>query len=73
MAGKQSVIRPPSLTAASSKTTSYIMMLLLPRKRRKKLTKKRKSEIAKAYPVGMVNTYGIEYLTIGEATYRSDD
>ena len=37
------------------------------------MTKKRKSEIAKAYTAGVVNTYGIDHLTIGEAIHSSDE
>ena len=73
MAEKQSVIRMSSLIEVSSKPTHQYMMLLYPKKRREKLTKKRQSEISKAYPAGMGNTYGIDHLTIGEATHSSDE
>ena len=43
------------------------------KKKKKKKTKNRKSGIAKAEIAGVENTYGIDHLTIGEATNGSDE
>ena len=37
------------------------------------MTKMCKSESAKADPVGVGNTHGVDHLTIGEATHGLDD
>ena len=57
----------------SRKPIYWNTMLLLPRKREGKLTKNCKSESAKSDPEYVENTYGIEHLTIGEATHGLDD
>ena len=43
------------------------------KKKRGKLTKNCKSESAKSDPEYVENTYGIEHLTIGEATHGLDE
>ena len=46
---------------------------LILKKKGKKLTKKRKNESTKADQEGVENTYGIDHLTIGEATHGLDE
>ena len=48
-------------------------MILFPLKRSKKLAKHCKSEIAKADPEDIGNTYGIDHLKIGEVKHDSYD
>ena len=45
----------------------------IPKKNRKKLNKNCKSERGEADPSGMGNTYGIDHLTIFQATHSLDD
>ena len=45
----------------------------IPKKTSEKMIKKGQSESAKADTEGVENTYGIDHLTVGEATHGSND